>query len=172
MAEARWPWGLAVLSALGTSSPARGDPVSGLKVWRRLREWDEPPPDAPPDSWPVEPVEARARLVQLLGTATEPRAAQLTYVSAVAHAFAPRERAGEPKVVLAEAGTGVGKTVGYIAPASVWARKNRAPVWLTTYTRALQRQIDRELDRALSRLRREGAATSSSARAGRTSFAC
>ena len=149
MAEARWPWGLAVLSALGASTtPGRGEPASGLKVWRRLREWDEPPPEAPSDSWPVEPVEARARLVQLLGAGTHPRAEQLTYVSAVAHAFAPRERAGEPKIVLAEAGTGVGKTVGYIAPATVWARKNRAPVWLSTYTRALQRQIDRELDRA------------------------
>lgn len=148
MAEARWPWAPAVLSALGVPSPGRGDPAAGLKVWRRLREWDEPPPDAPADSWPVEPVEARARLVQLLGAGTEPRAEQLTYVSAVANAFAPRERAGEPKIVLAEAGTGVGKTVGYIAPATVWARKNRAPVWLSTYTRALQRQIDRELDRA------------------------
>lgn len=149
MAEARWPWGRAVLSALGASTtPGRGEPASGLKVWRRLREWDEPPPEAPSDSWPVEPVEARARLVQLLGPGTHPRAEQLTYVSAVAHAFAPRERAGEPKIVLAEAGTGVGKTVGYIAPATVWARKNRAPVWLSTYTRALQRQIDRELDRA------------------------
>ncbi|HYN37758.1 MAG TPA: ATP-dependent DNA helicase, partial [Rhodospirillales bacterium] len=129
--------------------PARGgDPVAGLKVWRRLREWDEPPPEGPADSWPVEPVEARARLVQLLGAGTEPRAEQLTYVSAVAGAFLPRERLGEPRIVLAEAGTGVGKTVAYIAPATVWARKNRAPVWLSTYTRALQRQIDRELDRA------------------------
>ena len=149
MAEAHWPWGPAVLSALGVFSPALGgDPVAGLKVWRRLREWDEPPPEGPADSWPVEPVEARARLVQLLGAGTEPRAEQLTYVSAVAGAFAPRERAGEPKIVLAEAGTGVGKTVAYIAPSTVWARKNRAPVWISTYTRALQRQIDRELDRA------------------------
>ncbi len=150
MAEAHWPWARAVLSALGVGAHVQGagDPVAGLKVWRRLREWDEPPPEAPADSWPVEPVEARARLIQLLGAETEPRAEQLTYVSAVAGAFAPRERPGEPRIVLAEAGTGVGKTVGYIAPATVWARKNRAPVWLSTYTRALQRQIDRELDRA------------------------
>jgi ATP-dependent DNA helicase DinG len=49
--------------------------------------------------------------------------------------------------VLAEAGTGVGKTLGYIAPASVWADKNGGAVWLSTYTKNLQRQIDRELDR-------------------------
>ena len=54
---------------------------------------------------------------------------------------------GEPRVVLAEAGTGVGKTLGYIAPASLWAEKNGGAVWLSTYTRNLQRQLDGELDR-------------------------
>jgi ATP-dependent DNA helicase DinG len=49
--------------------------------------------------------------------------------------------------VLAEAGTGVGKTLGYIAPASVWAEKNEGPVWISTYTRNLQHQIVAELDR-------------------------
>ena len=54
---------------------------------------------------------------------------------------------GQPNLVLAEAGTGVGKTLGYLAPATVWAAKNNAPVWISTYTRNLQRQIDQELDR-------------------------
>ncbi|MEI9900201.1 MAG: hypothetical protein WDN31_08820 [Hyphomicrobium sp.] len=53
----------------------------------------------------------------------------------------------QPKVVLVEAGTGVGKTLGYVAPASLWAEKNGAPVWIATYTRNLQRQIDNEMDR-------------------------
>ena len=54
---------------------------------------------------------------------------------------------GAPHVVLAEAGTGTGKTLGYIAPASLWAERNGAPVWISTYTRNLQRQIDQELGR-------------------------
>jgi ATP-dependent DNA helicase DinG len=41
----------------------------------------------------------------------------------------------------------VGKTLGYIAPASIWAEKNEGTVWISTYTRNLQRQIDQELDR-------------------------
>ena len=49
--------------------------------------------------------------------------------------------------MLAEAGTGVGKTLGYIAPASLWAERNEGTVWLSTFTRNLQRQIDQELDR-------------------------
>lgn len=52
-----------------------------------------------------------------------------------------------PHIVLAEAGTGVGKTLGYLAPASVWAEKNKGTVWVSTYTKNLQRQIDQELDR-------------------------
>ena len=113
------------------------------------------PPEAPPDSWPVEPVEARARLVQLLGAEAEPRPQQLRYASHAAAAFAPRERAGEPRLVLAEAGTGIGKTLGYIAPATLWARKNHGAVWISTYTRNLQRQLDQELDRAYPDLRQK-----------------
>ncbi len=152
MAEGHWPWARATIAALGGGDTPPGNSAAGLRVWTRLREWDDVLPGAAPDSWPVEPVEARARLVQLLGPDTEPRPEQLAYVSAVSAAFAPRERTGEPRVVLAEAGTGVGKTVGYIAPAEVWTRKNHAAVWISTYTRALQRQIDRELDRAYPRL--------------------
>ncbi len=52
-----------------------------------------------------------------------------------------------PHIILAEAGTGVGKTLGYLAPASVWAEKNKGTVWISTYTKNLQRQIDQELDK-------------------------
>jgi ATP-dependent DNA helicase DinG len=38
----------------------------------------------------------------------------------------------------------VGKTLGYLAPASLWAEANGPAVWISTYTRALQRQIARE----------------------------
>ena len=41
-----------------------------------------------------------------------------------------------------EAGTGVGKTLAYLAPASLWAEANGPSVWVSTYTRALQRQIE------------------------------
>ena len=47
-------------------------------------------------------------------------------------------------MLLAEAGTGVGKTMAYLAPASLWAEANGPAVWISTYTRALQRQIERE----------------------------
>ena len=153
MARGGWPWAPAVLAALGAGAQPPPRPEDALRVWMRLPEWDERVVEGPPDSWPVEPVEARARLVRMLGGDAEPRPQQLHYASHVAAAFSPRQKAGEPRVVLAEAGTGVGKTLGYIAPATLWAQKNRGSVWISTYTRNLQRQLDQELDRAYPDLR-------------------
>ncbi len=146
--DAGWPWGETVLAALGADNmpgPAVSPP--GLRVWERLPEWSDEPPPAPPDHQPVAPTEARRRLTEILPDSAEARPEQADYASAACQAFAPRAAPGEPNVVLAEAGTGVGKTLGYIAPASLWAEKNRAPVWIATYTRNLQRQIDQELAR-------------------------
>ena len=84
---------------------------------------------------------------KLLGADSEPRPQQADYAAAVSAAFAPRDLPDRPQAVLAEAGTGVGKTLGYIAPASLWAEKNRGSVWISTYTRNLQTQIAGELDR-------------------------
>ena len=70
---------------------------------------------------------------------------QADYAGAAAAAFAPRETRGDPHLVLAEAGTGTGKTLGYLAPASLWSEKNHGSVWISTFTRHLQRQIDAEL---------------------------
>jgi ATP-dependent DNA helicase DinG len=142
MAEHRWPWGATTVMALGASVPA-----SRLDIWNQLPEWTEQAPELPPGAYPVEPDEARARLASLLGPGAEERPQQADYASAVTFAFRPRDHEDAPRVVLAEAGTGVGKTLGYIAPASVWADKNDGTVWLSTYTKNLQRQIDRELDR-------------------------
>jgi len=140
MARGGWPWSPAVQSVLG--SAAQG----GLDVWNRLPEWSEHAPSGQAGSEPVEPAEARARLTALLGGDAEPRPQQADYASAVCASFQPREADGEAIVTLAEAGTGVGKTLGYIAPASLWAEKNQSPVWLSTFTKNLQRQIDQELD--------------------------
>ncbi|MCZ6524426.1 MAG: ATP-dependent DNA helicase, partial [Alphaproteobacteria bacterium] len=140
MARGGWPWAAAAGEVLGAA--AQG----GLDVWNRLPEWSEHAPQGQPGSQPVEPAEARTRLAALLGTDAEARPQQADYASAVCASFQPRNEDGAALVTLAEAGTGVGKTLGYIAPASLWAEKNQSPVWLSTFTKNLQRQIDRELD--------------------------
>lgn len=149
MARGGWSWGSSVLAALGVHGdmPHRANLAAGLRVWERLPEFSEHAPPPPPGSWGVDPAEARARLAELLGPEAEDRPQQADFASACASAFVPRDREGVPRVVLAEAGTGVGKTLGYVAPASVWADKNEGAVWVSTYTRNLQRQLDAELDR-------------------------
>jgi len=145
LGQAGWAWGPAVCAALDVETgPGR---LGGLAVWRRLGRWAEHAPEPPPGNVPVEPGEARRRLAELLDTDAEARPQQADYASAVSAAFTPRPAVGEPTVVLAEAGTGTGKTLGYVAPASLWAEKNDGPVWVSTFTRNLQRQLDAELDR-------------------------
>jgi ATP-dependent DNA helicase DinG len=145
MGAAGWPWSRAVLAALG--QPAARPSSRALRVWEDLPKWEEEAPPAPPGSLTVEPAEARTRLARMLGTHAEQRPGQADYASAAAAAFAPRTSPGDPIFVLAEAGTGTGKTLAYVAPASLWAERNRGAVWISTYTKHLQRQIAEELVR-------------------------
>jgi ATP-dependent DNA helicase DinG len=143
MGRARWGWAKPILLALGSADQG----LDGFKPWRKLAEWDDLAPPPAPASHPVPPAEARARLASILGPGAEQRPGQADYAHAAAAAFAPREVRGDPHVVLAEAGTGTGKTLGYIAPASLWAERNHGAVWISTFTKHLQRQIDGELAR-------------------------
>jgi ATP-dependent DNA helicase DinG len=143
MGRAGWLWAPLVAKALQNI----GDGLDGFKVWRRLPEWEEAPPPPPASSHAVAPAESRTRLARLLGPHAEQRPGQADYADAASTAFAPREARGDPHVVLAEAGTGTGKTLGYIAPASVWAERNHGTVWISTFTKLLQRQIEAELTR-------------------------
>ncbi len=145
MGRAGWPWAPVVLAALG--EPAATPSREAAQIWKQLPEWEETAPPPPPSSHPVSEAEARARLAELLGPEAEHRPGQADYAGAAAAAFAASETRGDPHLVLAEAGTGTGKTLGYIAPASLWAQKNHGAVWISTFTRHLQRQIDAELAR-------------------------
>lgn len=146
MQRAGWLWGPWVCRALGVAGSASR--FKGLDVWDGLEEWADPAPPPPPGTAPVAPHEAVGRLTELLGPDSEERPGQRDYTALAAEAFSPRDVVGEPKLVLAEAGTGTGKTLGYIAPASVWAARNQGTVWVSTYTKNLQRQLDQELSRA------------------------
>ncbi|MDT7950827.1 MAG: ATP-dependent DNA helicase [Acetobacteraceae bacterium] len=168
MGRAGWPWARFILAALGNS--AARPSLDAFRVWTRLPEWEEEPPPPPPSSHAVGAAEARTRLARILGPGAEQRPGQADYASAVSDAFAPREVPGDPALVLAEAGTGTGKTLGYVAPASLWAERNGGSVWLSTYTRHLQRQIDGELARlfpALAERRRRVVV-----RKGRENYLC
>lgn len=145
--RAGWSWAPRVLAALQTQ-PIRQRQYrgSGLDAWSRLPEWEEEPPRGEAGSAPVDSESARIRLEKLLQASglDESRPTQSDYAAEAAYAFSPRDEEGRPRMLLAEAGTGTGKTLGYLAPASLWAERNAGAAWVSTYTRALQRQIDRE----------------------------
>lgn len=143
MAAAGWAWAPFVAQALAGVEPS----PQGIAVWKGLPQISDHAPQPPPGHMPVDPIEARRRLELLLGGSAEARPSQSDYAAAASAAFAPRVNPGEPEIMLAEAGTGVGKTAGYLAPASLWAERNEGAVWVSTYTRNLQQQIDGELDR-------------------------
>ncbi len=145
MGKAGWGWAPFVAAALG--EPDAAPTTDGLRIWRRLPEWEESAPLPPPAAHSVRPVEARRRLAAMLGPGAEQRPGQADYAGAACAAFDPREAAGSPRLVLAEAGTGTGKTLGYLAPALLWAERNHGSVWISTYTKHLQRQIEAELAR-------------------------
>jgi ATP-dependent DNA helicase DinG len=140
MARAGWRWAPLLKELVGEAP--HGSPIAGLEAWRTLPQWEDEAPVGQPGSQPVEPAEARARLSQMVGV-TRPE--QGAYSDAATYAFGPREQAGSPRIALVEAGTGTGKTLGYLAPASLWAEKNGPGLWISTYTRNLQRQIVQEI---------------------------
>ena len=141
-----WRWSALILARIGASEE-KLSPIAGLEVWRGLPSWEDDPYPDKPGSLPVAPADARARLAELVGLGGETRPEQAAYTEAASYAFSERERPGAPRIALVEAGTGVGKTLGYLAPASLWAEKNGPGLWISTYTRNLQRQIVQEIAR-------------------------
>jgi ATP-dependent DNA helicase DinG len=138
-----WPWAKLIEAALGPAVQR----LSALETWRRVPEWEDRAPRGEPGSLPVAADEARLWLAEILGPERERRESQFDYTAAAAEAFAPRQRKGGGNTVLAEAGTGIGKTLGYLSPATLWARRNDGAVWVSTFTKNLQRQIDQEMSR-------------------------
>src|SRR5690606_1853863 len=92
---------------------------SGLDVWTRIPEWEDQAPPGEAGSRPIASEDAAQRLKELLHRSglDEARPSQAEFAAETAYAFQPRDKEGEPRMVLAEAGTGIGKTLGYLAPA-------------------------------------------------------
>ena len=152
MGRGGWQWAGPVLSCLCAVSAPPGPPDGRAgAIWADLDEIDEAPPRAEPGTRSVMPDEVRARLADMLGEAAEVRQSQSDYAAALSPVFASPEAVPGPAFLLAEAGTGTGKTLGYLAPASLWADANKASVWVSTYTRTLQHQIADELSRLYDR---------------------
>lgn len=138
LARLRWPWAAAVSERI--AKPAQAE----RWLFSKLPEWQETAARPAPRPVTLKQSDVLERLDQLTGHGAEERPGQRDYAQAAIESFAPRRRKDAPNIVLAEAGTGIGKTLGYLSPASLWAEQAGGVVWISTYTKALQRQLDAE----------------------------
>ena len=138
MQRLRWPW--AALLAPRIAQPERAE----RWLFARLPEWEDAPERPQPAQIALSEADIAARLTMLTGSGAEQRPAQKAFAKAAGGMFAPRRAQRQPHMVLAQAGTGTGKTLGYLAPASLWAEVSGGTVWVSTFTKALQRQLRRE----------------------------
>ncbi|MBX9880586.1 MAG: ATP-dependent DNA helicase [Sphingomonas sp.] len=164
LARLRWPWAAALAAHI--PRPPAHEPF----LFARLPEWEEAAPRPAPRTVTIAPEAAVERLARLTGAGAEQRPGQRAYAEAASTAFAPRVAREAPNLVLAEAGTGIGKTLGYLAPASLWAEQAGGAVWVSTFTKALQRQLGHETARLFPDAvqRRARVVT----RKGRENYAC
>ena len=163
MGRGGWPWASIILEKCGMTPALQAPPdPRAASIFRRLAEIEDLPPRGTPGIHPVMPEAARNHLQKILGQNAEMRDSQSDYAASISAMFASPDSIGpdsigpdsgnpdeetSPIMVLAEAGTGTGKTLGYLAPASLWAEQNKGAVWVSTYTRSLQHQIAEELSR-------------------------
>jgi len=138
MQRLRWPW--AALLAPRIAQPERAE----RWLFARLPEWEDAAERPQPAQISLNESDIAARLTTLTGSGAEQRPAQKAFAKAAGDMFAPRRAQRQPHMVLAQAGTGTGKTLGYLAPASLWAEASGGTVWVSTFTKALQRQLRRE----------------------------
>jgi predicted DnaQ family exonuclease/DinG family helicase len=123
------------------------DPETGLralfsdhrKLLQRAQKYDRPEPGEEPV-----PTDGICRMFSPRGPIGrrlpnyEQRAEQVQMVRAVCEAF------NEPRHLLAEAGTGTGKSLAYLLPGIAWACTNQDKVLVSTNTRNLQEQLYRK----------------------------
>ncbi|MEM6475858.1 MAG: ATP-dependent DNA helicase [Pseudomonadota bacterium] len=150
MEKLRWPWA-------GVLKPHVQRPERAEKwLFATLPEWEEAPERGAPHQVELPDAEVLGQLDHLTGEGAERREGQRDYATGAARIFAPRDKRDLPHIALAQAGTGIGKTLGYLAPSSLWAGASGGTVWVSTFTKNLQRQLRSESRRAWPPKRADG----------------
>ena len=173
MGRGGWSWANIILTQLGHNPLLHAPPdPRAAYIFHDLDDIDDMPGRGTPGIAPIMPEAARHKLSEILGTHAEIRQSQSDYAAALSSVFASPDHETGPTLVLAEAGTGTGKTLGYLAPASLWADLNKGAVWVSTYTRSLQQQIADELTRIYPSRTKDGPSDKVVIRKGRENYLC
>lgn len=129
------------------------------------------------ERWVVEPAKRRpvpvdedalrevfeVALPRAMGRQHEARGQQLEMALSVARLL------NDGGVLMAEAGTGTGKSLAYLVPSILWAQANDSKVVISTYTRTLQGQLMTE---DLPMARRAGLSFEAALLKGRSNYLC
>ena len=160
--------------ALGAAVAARLERPERDERWlfSRLAEWEESGRAGRRRARSGRPAEARERLDQLTGPGRAARGPARYGRGGRRGVRARARRRTRPTCCSPRPAPGIGKTLAYLAPASLWAEQAGGAVWVSTFTKALQRQLDARGAAAVRRRRGARAAGSSSARAARIISAC
>lgn len=146
--EAHWSWSDSLKEILysyeDVKPPSRSQKEASLKIWNSLPQWEDEAPRPQGSHHPLTKEETLSQLRTNLGSLSEIRQEQENFALTIAQTLITRKIPESPNMLLAEAGTGTGKTIGYLTPAHLWAKKNQDTIWISTYTRHLQRQIEEE----------------------------
>ena len=142
MERLRWPWAQVLKPHI--ARPERAE----RWLFSTLPEWEEAGERPPPRPVDLKAADVLSQLDHLTGEGAETRQGQRDYAAEAARIFAPRPAREAPHIALAQAGTGIGKTLGYLAPSSLWAGASGGTVWVSTFTKNLQRQLRSESRRA------------------------
>ncbi len=146
----RWPWAQVLKPHIAKPEKAE------RWLFARLPEWEDAAERPAPRQVELTAPAVADQLARLTGAGAEQRDGQRAYAQDAARVFAPRLAPGRPHLALAQAGTGIGKTLGYLAPASLWAAQSGGTVWVSTFTKNLQRQLRAESRRAWPARRADG----------------
>jgi len=142
MGKAGWAWQKFLPEPQKFDENAR---IHYFHSWQNLPEWQSQPIQPPKGQEPLTVDEIDIALDNAI-TARKgtKRNAQSDYSQHINHIFQPIFEETSTHSALLEAHTGTGKTLGYLIPAMLYAKKNRASIWVSTFTRNLQHQIYHE----------------------------
>ena len=157
MQQAHWVFAPALCANLGldeTDILSLGGDEKALRILEKLDKWQDEPVGYGDLGRGISEEEAVRTLSAQLPKNPELRPSQMAYAKAVQKVFSPesnRARGDDSAHIhLLQAGTGIGKTLAYLASARLWAERNDEPVWISTFSRHLQDQIAAEVRRVAS----------------------
>ncbi len=145
--RAQSPWGNVIADLAETPATAEAGPLGGVDAKEIAARLERPRALGQPNALQLVDPDEISRLLAEDGPFArrfpryEPRPEQIVMARAVADAFGSQPDAGAPHHLVAEGGTGIGKSVAYLLPAVLFAARNNVRVVVSTNTINLQEQL-------------------------------